>query len=320
MFEVNRRLTLPTTHSHYRMVPPWFRRALHPCFLFRPDTFVRAVWRKLRARPRSCVVRTAWGDPLEIDPREFIGAQVYLRGVHELPVCEVLWRLSRPGDRVVDVGANIGLMTSLLSQRVGFGGRVFSFEPHPALFPRLRQNARRWQRPQVQVFDRAVSNRTGSNRLFETDAFPHNSGTAGLTNRSEQHRSFEVRTVCLDHALPPDDYGVLKIDVEGHEHEVLSGSTDALDLGRFRDVVLESTATYPSAAHRLLLAYGYYVFEIGAAFNGPKLLAAGRRRAEQGTADYLATLDPQRAQELIASKGWNVLRPGITAPTSKTLP
>ena len=65
-------------------------RVFNPCFVFRPDVLARACWRKLRARPVSRVVRTAWNDELEVEPREFIGAQVYLRGVHELAVCEVL--------------------------------------------------------------------------------------------------------------------------------------------------------------------------------------------------------------------------------------
>jgi len=107
--------------------------------VFRPDIFLQACWRKVRTRPERCLVRTAWGDWLEIQPRKFIGGSIYLRGVHELPVCELLWRLTAPAETVLDVGANIGVMTSLLSKRVGRSGRVLAFEAHPALFRQLRR-------------------------------------------------------------------------------------------------------------------------------------------------------------------------------------
>jgi FkbM family methyltransferase len=286
-------------------------RLFSPCFVFRPDTLIRACWRKLRARPASCVVRTAWNDHLEVDPREFIGAHVYMRGVHELPVCEVLWRLAAPGERVVDVGANIGVMTSVMSKRVGPSGRVFAFEPHPALFARLRRNVQRWNRNNVQTFNWAVSDQTGTSRLCESDGFAGNTGTAGLSGERGQARCFEVQTARLDDALPTRDYGLLKIDVEGNEERVLAGGVSALGQGRFRDIVFESAAGCATSAHGFLASQGYYLFAIGSSLCGPKLSKVeGAESAHTGAADYLATREPKRALERIASRGWRVLWQG----------
>jgi FkbM family methyltransferase len=47
--------------------------------------------------------------------------------------------LVRPGDTVVDVGANVGIVTALLGLLVGSTGQVFSFEPVPHLFDILKQ-------------------------------------------------------------------------------------------------------------------------------------------------------------------------------------
>lgn len=77
--------------------PVSFTRFLTPCFIFRPDIFARACWRKFAERPDRCLAKTAWDDWLDVEPHKFIGAQVYMRGVHELPVCEVLWRLAGTG-------------------------------------------------------------------------------------------------------------------------------------------------------------------------------------------------------------------------------
>ena len=274
--------------------------------MFRPDVLARACWRKLRARPVSRVVRTAWNDELEVEPREFIGAQVYLRGVHELAVCETLWRLAEPGERVVDVGANIGVMTSVLSKRVGRSGRVFAFEPHPRLFARLRRNAHRWNRHNVLTLNWAVSEHTGTSRLWETAGFAQNTGTAALSPDAGDARSFEVRTVRLDHALPSGHYGVLKIDVEGHEQKALTAL--GLAHARFRDIVFESRDRSAALVHRFLASHGYHVFGIGASFCGPKLFNLHRcSSADISTADYLATQQPQRAIELLAPRAWKVL-------------
>ena len=283
-------------------------RIFSPCFVFRPDVLIRACWRKLRVRPESCVVRTAWNDGLEVDAREFIGAHLYMRGVHELSVCEVLWRLAAPGERVVDVGANIGVMTSVLSKRVGGAGRVFAFEPHPALFGRLRQNARRWNRKNVQTLNWAVSDQTGISRLWESDGFAHNTGTAGLSGQTGEGRCFEVRTVRLDDALPPGEYGVLKMDVEGHEEKVLAAAASALGQGCFRDIVFESSEPGATAVRRLLSGRGYCLFGIGSSFLGPKLLNVDGAGSDHIIAvDYLATREPERALERIAPRGWKVL-------------
>ena len=254
----------------------------------------------------SRVVRTAWNDELEVEPREFIGAQVYLRGVHELAVCETLWRLAEPGERVVDVGANIGVMTSVLSKRVGRSGRVFAFEPHPRLFDRLRRNAHRWNRHNVQPLNWAVSDHTGTSRLLETAGFAENTGTAALSPVSGDARSFEVRTVRLDHALPSGHYGVLKIDVEGHEQKALTAL--GLAHARFRDVVFESRDRSAPLVNRSLASLGYHVFGIHSSFWGPNLFKVDPiGSADISTADYLATQQPQRAIKLLAPRGWKVL-------------
>jgi FkbM family methyltransferase len=308
-------------------------RFLSPCFVFRPDIFARACWRKLRARPERCVVQTAWGDWLQVEPRKFVGAHVYMRGVHELPVCEVLWRLARAGECVVDVGANIGVMTSLLSRRVGERGRVLSFEAHPVLFRQLQENVGRWHRPQVEMFNQAISSLSGAVAVHEGDGFASNEGTARLVDarsrrREEAHfrgvpspfgpppyvggyvttRCLDVESVTLDKLIPATGCGVVKIDVEGHEFEVLSGAVVALAAHRLRNVVFESTWSFPGPAHALLREHGYHLFAIEASLRGPRLAAVSRRSGpENRQADYLATVDPSRAAALVEMPGWRAL-------------
>src|ERR1700682_445786 len=50
--------------------------------------------------------------------------------------------LLKPGDLVVDVGANIGALTLCAAARVGASGEIFSIEAHPAIFGYLMRNLR----------------------------------------------------------------------------------------------------------------------------------------------------------------------------------
>lgn len=46
----------------------------------------------------------------------------------------------RPGDTVVDIGANVGIYTVLAAKLVGQRGKVFAFEPHAVNFSSLMEN------------------------------------------------------------------------------------------------------------------------------------------------------------------------------------
>src|SRR5687767_13498636 len=64
-----------------------------------------------------------------------------------------------PGDVVLDIGANTGTHTVMLSHLVGMSGSVLAFEPVPANFERLRETlGRRLRFPNVGSFQMAVGN------------------------------------------------------------------------------------------------------------------------------------------------------------------
>ena len=46
----------------------------------------------------------------------------------------------KPGDTVIDIGANIGAFTVLAASQVGYNGKVFAFEPEAMTFECLLKN------------------------------------------------------------------------------------------------------------------------------------------------------------------------------------
>ena len=70
-----------------------------------------------------------------MNPKETIGRAILRLGVYDLCVSESICRLLDPGESAIDVGANLGYMTSLMAAKAGKCGSVESFEPHPDLMP-----------------------------------------------------------------------------------------------------------------------------------------------------------------------------------------
>src|SRR5262245_4091239 len=109
------------------MVNP-FKAISRPEYLFRPGQ----LWLGLRrlvggTPPQVDHVRLPWGQTIKVQPREVIGAAIWWYGLFDLIVAEAIFRLLDPGETALDIGANLGQMTSLMRCRAGREGKVHSF-------------------------------------------------------------------------------------------------------------------------------------------------------------------------------------------------
>lgn len=260
-----------------------------------------------------------WGLPIRYRPTERIGEAIHRAGIYDLCVCEAIWRLLDRGEWAVDVGANIGQMSSVMAAAVGPAGRVLAYEPHPQVFAELACNARLWEDCPgagcVRPIQRAVSSFTGTARLAEGEAFEHNRGTAALVpgGAAPGGVAHEVEVVRLDDVVGgAPAIGVMKIDVEGHELEVLRGAARLLARRRVRDILYEQLES-ASDVLGLLESHGYFVFRLHKQFWGPTAIPADQGLRPQECFEplsCLATMRPERALQRLAPRGWRVLRPG----------
>lgn len=288
-----------------------------PEYVFRPGQVLRAVRRDRSTPGRYEVVTLPWGVPLRIRPADNIGRAIWRAGVYDLALTESILRLADPGEVAVDVGANIGVMTAAMASAVGEGGRVLSFEPLPEVFDELNDNVARWSRTvgwtHVKTIPSALSNREGAARLQVPAGFAANRGTASLRPSGDEYDAVTVPVTTLDAAVERvESVDVLKVDVEGHELQVLEGAHRLLETGRIRDILFEEYHPYPSPVTELLSWYGYEVRPVRKGLLGPRLLPAGTNHFDLSSElpNYLATRDPQRATERFASLGWRALRRG----------
>lgn len=163
-----------------------------------------------------------------------ISPSLILHGVYDLPYWRFLGRLLRPGDRVVEVGANVGLFTVRIAALVGRCGWVEVWEPDSRLVGLITDNlSLNYLSGRSAVHVAAVARETGHGHLRAGGAL---TGTGALDADGE----VEVRIDSLDQALRHDmPIHLLKVDVEGGEAEVLDGAQELLHRGLVRVLDIE---------------------------------------------------------------------------------
>lgn len=175
--------------------------------------------------------------------------------------------LIRPGDTVIDVGANYGHFTLAAAALVGPQGRVHAFEPNPASFERLTQHVTLNALTQVETHSCGVADIPGELTLCIP---PDHAGEASFADTGHAGATTTVCPVTtLDIALGDTDVAMVKIDVEGFEVNVLAGA-DAL-LKRCRPFVLTEVVeahlsracTSPAALFEVFAAHGYRAARLG---------------------------------------------------------
>ncbi len=128
----------------------------------------------------------------------------------------------RSGHTLVDVGANLGLYTVLLSRRVGPSGRVIAFEPDPDLFQLLEQSCQLNGCVNVEAHNLGLGSRPARLPMRKMIL---NSGDNTLGQEGSKWFRHEVliEVVSLDEFIPGLRADLIKIDVQGWEFEVVRG-------------------------------------------------------------------------------------------------
>jgi FkbM family methyltransferase len=143
---------------------------------------------------------------------------------YEAPLIEALAHAIRslPDDEltVVDCGADIGTISTLLAARCKMIKRIIAFEPNPAAYPLLVQNMNALP-IRTSAYRAAVGNFAGRGRLVSS--FHDRSAHAMFIERDDNAGDIDVRRVD-DLGLPPNRPVVIKIDVEGSEASVVEGA------------------------------------------------------------------------------------------------
>ncbi|MFC1979246.1 FkbM family methyltransferase, partial [Chloroflexota bacterium] len=128
----------------------------------------------------------------------------------------------KEGDIVLDCGGNMGYFTLLAARLVGEKGRVYTFEPAPMNYSLVVKNIELNGYKNVIPQQKAVSNTTGTVKLFICD---DDIGNNTIYQYGEDRAIVEVEAVALDEFFDGKEQriDVIKMDIEGAEMAALLG-------------------------------------------------------------------------------------------------
>ncbi len=292
------------------------------------------LWRRIIAQltgrnpVQNCEFDLPWGLKITANPEEEHGRILQTLGVIDLTVTESIWRLLEPDSTFLDVGANIGYMTSVAIGRLASfpqsTGRTIAYEPHPEIYANLQQNVDRWRspadRPQMTLNQIALSDRNGSTVLSIPVDFSGNQGLAQVVHvgdpddcHSIDANTQQLAIECqrLDDSLADDSIiNLMKIDVEGHELAVFKGASKCLTEQRIYHIIFEAHDGYPSPLTDLLESHGYTILGVERQLSGPRLVAPGSDADSVNwlPRNYLATCQPAAVERAFRPGGWQVFK------------
>jgi FkbM family methyltransferase len=196
----------------------------------------------------TVLTQTVFGHLLHLDAHDTSLLPCILkRGYWEPAVTRALLRIVRPGQHVIEVGANVGWFSLLFASRVAPGGSVTAFEANPRMVELLRRNlAANEYAGLVRVVPLAVADRPGRMTLHRLERQQGSSSLyaftpADLRTWDDRSSPLEVEATSLDAFLPPDEPppDLVKIDAEGAEPAILAGMQKLLERSPRVQLVIE---------------------------------------------------------------------------------
>jgi FkbM family methyltransferase len=220
----------------------------------------------------SLVVRIPnLGGAYEIDFRSHILLRVLRKKTYEPELVELAARYLDPERDVLDIGANVGLLTVFFARSIQPPHKVLSVEPTPLAQSYLRRNIERNAvAEKVVVFDGLVTEKPGSYELHVIPGKEEYSSLGNIVHKSttgEQSRTIQVAGETVDHLVGRFGVrpGFVKIDTEGAELFVLRGAIQTLRRERpvllmeLSDRLLASLGCSSEQVFALLRENGYRV-------------------------------------------------------------
>jgi len=155
----------------------------------------------------------------------YIGKSLELYGEFSEGEVDLFRQVVRPGNTILEIGANLGTHTIVLAQLAGIYGQVHAFEPQRLLFQTMAGNMAINSMTNVYAYQKAVGEVPGYIKVpvlnYEQEV------NWGALELGKWEQGEEVEQITVD-SLSLDACHFIKIDVEGMELDVLKGATKTI--------------------------------------------------------------------------------------------
>ncbi len=134
----------------------------------------------------------------------------------EPAITSLIKYIVKPGDLCLDIGANVGAVTLVMSFATGRKGKVVAIEPHPRMVERLRANVELNRLDNVSIMPVALSDTAGRAVLYAAEEGYFHQGRSSLKPSKDINREITVEKITGE--MLQDEIGnqlckFIKIDV-----------------------------------------------------------------------------------------------------------
>ena len=233
---------------------------------FKSRNFFHLISKASEALPNITILKNQWGSFSGLE-NDATFQSIKAQGINEKHFEELAHLLIKKDWNVIDLGANIGSHSILLSRLVS-EGKVFSFEPQSLTFSLLQNNLLLNLCKNVFAYKFAISDtelKTVSMEVTSYSGASINNGEVSISqNATNGDLTISKRLDDLD--LPPIKF--IKIDIQGSEVGALNGAKKTI--ARYRPTMfveieeqrLRLLGTSSKELIELLLEYNYILFRI----------------------------------------------------------
>jgi len=184
---------------------------------------VRGTHRLLKSKLKSDFVEID-GNKMFLDPNDSLRVSYF--GSFEPFETEIVKKLIKIGNNVLDIGANIGYFSLIFAKLVGNNGRVYAFEPEPENFRILKKNLEINHYNNTMAIQKAISDKNHTIKLF----LGENTSTHSIYQSSETSAFIDIESIKLDDFSDIQNKRIdfIKIDIEGAEIDAFKGMKNVL--------------------------------------------------------------------------------------------
>jgi FkbM family methyltransferase len=204
------------------------------------------------------------GVKVDVNLGEFVGYWIFMDGSYEEPWIRQVALIVK-GKVFFDVGANIGAYTLSLAKEAQ---RIYAFEPEKLSYSSLVDSLKLNQITNVLAYKIALADRNQKEIPLYI-----NIANRGLSSLKVHYPEGEqtVASVTLDSFIKTHKIrkiGLIKIDVEGSELDVLEGAKDTLlEIGppiliELNGKILSQAGLSPINIYRTLVKYRYHAYQL----------------------------------------------------------
>jgi FkbM family methyltransferase len=208
--------------------------------------------RRLAARDNySFLVRSITGSFFRSNTRDYPSYPFVVHGYFNWRALAIALAVCKPGDTVIEVGANVGTETIGFADIVGTSGKVYAFEPLPQNIQIINdllflENNRLTQ---IRLMPFVVGS-VEKQIYFRLPNSGNTTSTAFVMGSDAQDEAFLAKCVSLDCLMSEfESLELLFVDAEGYEVEILQGGTELI--GQYHPTIVIE------AYNKLLHRYGY---------------------------------------------------------------